>query len=167
MPEYKVMPIEKQRKIIQRMIDEQNPSLSTDSLPNAQGISDYWGDYLDEKLTLHENIGLVKKNFPILKLETWTLPEPKYVRWRDENRRAGPDGRDYWMFTKVAVKPHKVVSKGKVYVRGRIQLTLDEGLIGKEAEVEINVYSADLPPLPPPPPDRQRRKKPKDDYYEF
>lgn len=168
MPKQRVMPIEKQFEIINQMIRDANLQLDDQSLPTIHGKEDYWGDYLDETCTLEENTHQLQAHFPVLKFDQWRRqPKRKLRRWLDENRRTGPDGRDYSAYTVVNIKRHGVISKGKAYVRGRIQITVDGELIGKRAEVTIHVSEADLPPLPPPPPEKKRRKRSKHRYYEL
>lgn len=175
-----VMPINLQIETIKRILEAANPHIIEDSnyIPGpSSAVETYWPDYLDDALTLPENIDNLEQHFPQVR---WRVPErepafDKPGKWRQEDRNAGPDGNDYSLSAKILVQPHKVSAKGKSYMHGRIQITVDKELIGKEADIQVYIPHAAVPPKSSfyhtdsrqRPRRRRQKRKSKHTYYEF
>lgn len=106
--------------------------------------TDDWEDLLDPDLTFPENIDEMKQRFPRV---LWKVPKkrpsPNKPTWKKEMHDcAGQDHRGHFEAYDILIKPHRVSSNGKTYLHGRIQLTLDKRLIGREAKVTVFVRNA-------------------------
>lgn len=182
------MPINMQIAVIKRILPQANPWLTNlDFVPiEGEGTQD-WAETLDDSVTLPENIYELERRFPLVR---WRVPEKKRIspdkakRWERTQMYAGPKRDSYFQVADVLVKPHKVKAKGKTYLHGRIQLTLDQEMIGRRARVSVvipRVYSPEGAVIPlegketthwkyeekPKPRARKAKRVRQEKYFEF
>ncbi|HUW47604.1 MAG TPA: hypothetical protein VMW36_02535 [Patescibacteria group bacterium] len=156
------MPIQRQIKKIKEILRAANPNLSDyDFLPISGnswehakwGDSGYeeWTEHLDPTATLPENLDDLERYFsPTIRWKVKKQPAPSKPRrfYKVDIGTDGTKGEFGWIKAIVIVRPHPVRAKGKDYLRGRIQLTVDKDLVGERVKVLVklpNSYVKDYP----------------------
>ena len=147
------MPIGLQIWTIKRIVERANQHLS-DPVEMLEGLA--FEDSLDNLATLPENIRNLEDNpdffdfcFRVSKRRLIAPNKPK--RFQKVRRYVGPKSDSFSLVADIIVKPHKVRAKGKTYLHGRIQLTIDKELIGHKAKVSVvipHVYSSNGTVIP-------------------
>ncbi|MGD0028748.1 MAG: hypothetical protein ABSC91_07395 [Candidatus Bathyarchaeia archaeon] len=91
---------------------------------------------------MSENIDRLEKLHPQMK---WRMPgklRSVCARSKEISRHAGPDSDTFILECNVVIKPQPVKAKGKTYLHGRIQITVEKELIGKTAKVSVTIPHA-------------------------
>jgi hypothetical protein len=144
-----IMPKEMQIAVIKRILRSLNPDLEDiEVLPPIPGEWSEWMDYVEDDMHLDENIDVLQSHYPnvIWKAKEKPLAPSKPLRMKEQHERAGPEKDSFFLKADVLIQSHKSGAKGRTYLHGRIQLTLDKDLIGRKARVTVfipHVYRPD------------------------
>jgi len=127
-----------------------------------------WDAVLEDSATFHENLGNLKQNYPEYSWYDWEAEERERAREQERVFRemadsgperepedsiveddVEPENSEGWHIEQtneyaihsieVEVEPHRTRAKGKQYLYGRIQLSVDPNWIGLTAKIDVFV----------------------------
>jgi hypothetical protein len=123
-----------QVRILQKFFKKFNPELDFETYVDL--------DLLDNLATYRDNLEIVKKYH--LKI-IWELPRKEEMPKEAVEHNIEQKGKFTVQSYKVRIKKQAVKAKGRIYVCGRIQLTVDKELIGRRAKITVIVPNVTIP----------------------
>jgi hypothetical protein len=140
-----IMPLNCQIAAIRRILRLANPDLEDERfIPyrhNERCTIDWryeWTELLDPHLGLDEQLDLLKQDTQLTSgLVRWEVPKKPRSKLRRKYRMSKEDSE--LICQERFIGCHKVKAKGKQYLAGRVQISLNRFLVGKYAIVQIFV----------------------------